>query len=63
MSKISFLKDKFLIFPRPRLEVTEHQLGEIECCGEKYYGEFPRGVENPVQYGTKIKALSVSVEQ
>ena len=45
--------------PAPRLEVTEHQLGEIECCGEKYYGAFPPEVENPVQYGTRIKALSV----
>jgi transposase len=45
--------------PEPRLEVTEHRLGEIECCGEKYYGEFPAEVENPVQYGNKIKALSV----
>ena len=45
--------------PEPKLEVTEHQLGEIECCGEKYYGEFPPEVENPVQYGNKIKALSV----
>lgn len=45
--------------PEPRLEVTEHQLGEITCCGEKYYGEFPSEVTSPVQYGNKIKALSV----
>jgi transposase len=45
--------------PEPRLEVTEHRLGEIQCCGQKYYGEFPSGIANPVQYGNKIKALSV----
>ena len=39
--------------------MTEHQLGEIECCGEKYYGEFPAEVTSAVQYGNKIKALSV----
>ena len=45
--------------PEPRLEVTEHQLGEIVCCGEKHYGEFPVEVRSAVQYGNKIKALSV----
>jgi transposase len=45
--------------PAPKLEVTEHRLGEITCCGQKYYGEFPAEVGNPVQYGNKIKALSV----
>lgn len=45
--------------PEPKLEVTEHRLGEIECCGQKYYGEFPAEVTSAVQYGNKIKALSV----
>jgi transposase len=45
--------------PIPKIEVTEHQVGEISCCGEKYYGEFPVQVENAVQYGNKIKGLSV----
>ena len=45
--------------PEPKLEVVEHQVGEIECCGEKYYGEFPAEVTHAVQYGNKIKALSV----
>lgn len=45
--------------PEPRLAVTEHQVGEITCCGEKYYGEFPPEVTSAVQYGNKIKALSV----
>ena len=45
--------------PVPKIEVTEHQVGEISCCGEKYYGEFPAQVESSVQYGKKIKGLSV----
>lgn len=45
--------------PRPSLEVTEHQLGEIICCGKKQYGKFPADVGNRVQYGVRIKALSV----
>jgi transposase len=45
--------------PTPRLEVTEHQIGLITCCGQRYKGAFPVGVSQPVQYGSKIKALSV----
>lgn len=45
--------------PEPRLVVTEHQLGIITCCGCEQRGVFPHGVNSPVQYGTKIKALSV----
>lgn len=45
--------------PPPKLEVTEHQLGEIVCCQKKHLGEFPKGVGNVVQYGERIQALSV----
>ncbi len=45
--------------PAPRLEVTEHQIGLITCCGQQYRGQFPDLVSQPVQYGSKIKALSV----
>lgn len=45
--------------PEPKLEVIEHQLGVISCCGQKYYGEYPRGVEKGVQYGERIKSLAV----
>ncbi len=45
--------------PAPRLEVTEHQIGLITCCGQQYRGTFPECVSQPVQYGSKIKALSV----
>jgi transposase len=45
--------------PEPRLMITEHQLGVITCCGQKHLGAFPKSVSQPVQYGAKIKALSV----
>ncbi len=45
--------------PKPRMEVTEHQLGMITCCGQRLYGAFPEKVSQPVQYGSRIKALSV----
>ncbi len=45
--------------PPPRLVVTEHQIGLIECCGTHHRGTFPDTVTQSVQYGVKIKALSV----
>lgn len=45
--------------PEPRLEVTEHQIGIIRCCGEAHKGVFPPNVNSLVQYGTKITALSI----
>lgn len=45
--------------PAPRLEVTEHQVGAITCCGQVHVGVFPDGVNAPVQYGDRIKAMSV----
>lgn len=45
--------------PTPRMEVTEHQLGVVVCCGRQHWGSFPPEVSQPVQYGSRIKALSV----
>jgi transposase len=44
---------------KPHMEVTEHQLGMIICCGQTLYGAFPEKVSQPVQYGSRIKSLSV----
>ncbi len=44
--------------PSPRLEVTEHQLCGVLCCGILQQGNFPAEVKAPVQYGTKIFTLS-----
>jgi len=50
--------------PEPKLEVTEHQLGEIECCGCVQQGEYPPEVRASVQYGAGVRALvtKLSVE-
>jgi transposase len=45
--------------PAPRLEVTEHRLGIITCCGQQHKGTFPSDVNQIVQYGSRINALSV----
>ena len=45
--------------PAPRMEVVEHQSGVVVCCGRRHVGSFPSEVSQPVQYGSRIKALSV----
>lgn len=45
--------------PAPRMEVVEHRLGVIVCCGRQHVGSFPPQVGQPVQYGSRIKALGV----
>lgn len=43
--------------PPPKLEVTEHQLGQITCCGVAQCGDYPGGVSATVQYGSGVRAL------
>ncbi|MEZ4607936.1 MAG: IS66 family transposase [Deinococcales bacterium] len=43
--------------PKSVLEVTEHRLGEAECCGMLQRGEYPREVRASVQYGARVRAL------
>jgi transposase len=47
--------------PSPKLDVTEHRLGQIECCGTKQCGEYPANVTATVQYGENVKALIVKL--
>lgn len=47
--------------PQPRLEVTEHRLGCVECCGQKQHGEYPADVSASVQYGPGVRALVVKL--
>lgn len=45
--------------PRPKIEVTEHQVLEKQCpCCEKLNrGIFPENIRGPVQYGERVQAL------
>lgn len=43
--------------PEPKLEVTEHRLGQIECCGRLQRGDYPPEVTASVQYGPGVRAL------
>ena len=44
--------------PPPKLEVTEHRVGEVCCCGVAQRGEFPPEVTATVQYGPRVRALT-----
>jgi transposase len=46
---------------QPRLAVTEHRLGQVECCGQKQRGEYPDDVRSSVQYGPGVRALVVKL--
>jgi len=43
--------------PEPELEITEHRLGQIECCGHLQSGEYPSEVTASVQYGPGVRAF------
>jgi transposase len=43
--------------PEPKLEVKEHRLGQIECCGQVQQGKYPEAVTASVQYGSGVRAL------
>lgn len=46
--------------PQPRLWVEEHRVVAHQCtCGCVQKGQFPVGVDAPVQYGSRIQAQSV----
>jgi transposase len=47
--------------PPQELEITEHRVQVVCCpqCQQCSSGVFPPGVEQPVQYGERLKALSV----
>jgi transposase len=43
--------------PEPKLEVCEHRLGQIECCGQLQCGQYPVYVRASVQYGPGVRAM------
>ncbi|MGH3304254.1 MAG: IS66 family transposase, partial [Streptosporangiaceae bacterium] len=54
--------DRRQVFDLPpvKVEVTEHQLIERECCcGQRTRAAAPQGAEAPVQYGPRVAAIIV----
>ena len=43
--------------PEPKLEVTEHRIGRINCCSVAQSGDYPAEVNAPTQYGSGVRAL------
>nr|WP_279512452.1 DUF6444 domain-containing protein [Candidatus Thiosymbion oneisti] len=43
--------------PEPKLEVTEHRMGQMTCCGKIQGGNYPAGINAPVQYGPGVQTL------
>jgi len=43
--------------PEPKLEVTEHRLAQVECCGHAQTGTYPPEVTASVQYGPGVRAF------
>jgi transposase len=63
---ISKTRRQVFDIPQPQpLAVDEHISFEIECphCRKSTVGDFPAGVDAPVQYGPRIKALTVDIAQ
>src|ERR671915_1658390 len=50
--------------PPTHYEVTEYRVLEARCaCGKWHRGEFPEGVNAPVQYGPRLKGAVVHLTQ
>jgi transposase len=47
--------------PEPKLQVTEHRIGQVECCGVLQCGQYPADVTASVQYGPGVRALVVKL--
>lgn len=51
--------------PKPKLIVTEYQaeIKKCPCCGRTGTAVFPEGISAPAQYGNRLKAFSIYLNQ
>ena len=51
--------------PETRVQVIEHRVEAIGCpaCGHLTVAKFPAGVDAPVQYGSRLRAVAVYLSQ
>ena len=59
VSAHGFEKRQVFEIPEPKITVTEHRCAKKQCpgCGKQNTAQFPAGVEQPVQYGSRTKGL------
>lgn len=62
---IGLRKRQVFDIPTPRVQVTQHQaqIKRCFCCAMDVMAAFPANVAAPVQYGPRVKALSVYLHQ
>jgi transposase len=58
--QVCYIEEKRQIFDMPpvKLQVTEHQLGVIYCCGKAHTVSFPQQLKAPVAYGERLHAMA-----
>src|SRR5260370_15652349 len=51
--------------PEVRVQVTEHRVEATPCpaCGHVTVAKFPKGLDAPVQYGSRLRAVAVYLSQ
>jgi transposase len=61
----SIIVRQVIDIPEIKVKVTEHRSEVKKCpkCRRKNTGKFPEGITNTVQYGDKVKAVSVYLNQ
>ncbi len=59
-AQVHYIEEKRQLFDLPvaKLQVTEHQLGVIYCCGKAHTGNFPPEAKVPAAYGQRLHAMA-----